>query len=197
MEHYVITVSRQFGSLGRPIAKLIASKLGIALFDRDSIEDSVKNESDDLKRPLPDERADLPYSKALYPLLMGASGTIRRVFELESRFMQQQVRRQDCIFVGRCSDYVFKDYPRRFSVMIYAPEHLRVLKAIEDLNVPECEAIGYVKEIDKARDYYHRYFTDLPLDTTQNHDMMLDSSIMSKEEAAELIIMAAKTKLKF
>ena len=39
---YVITITRQFGSLGRPIAKLMAEQLGIEYYDRDIVDQAAK-----------------------------------------------------------------------------------------------------------------------------------------------------------
>ena len=39
---YVITVSRQFGSLGRPIARKLAQRLGIKYYDRDIVDMTAK-----------------------------------------------------------------------------------------------------------------------------------------------------------
>ena len=38
MQKYVISISRQFGSLGRPIAKELSERLGIHYYDRDIVE---------------------------------------------------------------------------------------------------------------------------------------------------------------
>ena len=35
---YVVTITRQFGSMGRPIAKKMAEKLGIEYYDRDIVD---------------------------------------------------------------------------------------------------------------------------------------------------------------
>ena len=42
MEQYVITISRQFGSMGRSIAKELSENLGIEFLDRDIVEATAK-----------------------------------------------------------------------------------------------------------------------------------------------------------
>ena len=39
---YVVTITRQFGSLGRPIAKKMSEKLGIEYYDRDIVDQAAK-----------------------------------------------------------------------------------------------------------------------------------------------------------
>ena len=42
MEQYVITISRQFGSMGRSIARELSEILGIEFLDRDIVEATAK-----------------------------------------------------------------------------------------------------------------------------------------------------------
>ena len=42
MKQYVITISRQFGSLGRSIAQALSKELGVDFYDRDIVEQTAK-----------------------------------------------------------------------------------------------------------------------------------------------------------
>ena len=48
MEHFVVTITRQFGSLGRPIARQMSEILGIDYYDRDIVDQAAKK----LKLPI-------------------------------------------------------------------------------------------------------------------------------------------------
>jgi len=82
-------------------------------------------------------------------------------------------------------------------VMIFAPFDVRVKNSVNSLRIPEYEVDDYVKEIDRARDSYHKFFTDEPLTTVKYRDLLVDSSSMTQDEAVDLIIRAASAKLKF
>ena len=41
MKQYVVTISRQFGSLGRTIAQQMSRELGIDFYDRDIVEETA------------------------------------------------------------------------------------------------------------------------------------------------------------
>lgn len=99
--------------------------------------------------------------------------------------------------MGHCADYILRDHPRCFNVMIYAPLAERIKNSVNTLRIPEYEVNDYVKEIDKARDSYHKFFTDEKIDTVKYRDLLIDSSVMSQDECADLIIAAARAKLKF
>lgn len=198
MKNYVITVSRQFGSLGRPIAKKLAHKLNIEYYDRDLIEKAAEILNEDMRHLSPiDESIKLPFAKALFPLGIGTGSSHRRLFNVQENLIQECVSKSSCVIVGRCADYILKDYERRFSVMIYAPIEERIKNSVNELRIPEYEVCDYVKEIDKARDSYHRFFTNENLDTTKYRDMLIDSSSMSQDDVVDIIIESAKRKLKF
>ena len=198
MNNFVITVSRQFGSLGRPIAQKIAHKLNIAYYDRDLIEKAASILNIDMQTASPlDESISLPFAKALFPLGIGTGSTHRKLFKVQESLIRECVEKSDCVIVGRCADYILRDYPRRFNVMIFAPLEERIKNSVNTLRIPEYEVNDYVKEIDKARDSYHRFFSEEKLDTLKYRDLLIDSSIMSQDEAADFIIAAAKAKLKF
>lgn len=198
MDNFVITVSRQFGSLGRPIAQKIAHKLNIEYYDRDLIEKAASIMNEDMRNVSPlDESIKLPFANALFPLGLGTGSSRRRLFKVQESLIRECVAKSNCLIVGRCADYILKDYKRRFSVMIYAPLEERIKNSVNELRIPEYEVTDYVKEIDRARDSYHKFFTDEKLDTIKYRDMLIDSSTMSQDEIADCIIEAAKRKLHF
>ncbi len=198
MQNYVITISREFGSLGRDIAKLVAHKLNVQYYDRDLLEEASKILNEDLGEVSTlDESIKLPFSNALFPLGIGSASRHRKLFKTQSALILDCVNKSDCVIVGRCADFILKDYERKFSVMIFAPLKDRIINSINELRIPNYEVNDYVREIDRARDSYHKYFTEEPLNTTVNRDLLISSSFGSKEEIAELIVASAKVKLKF
>ena len=144
-----------------------------------------------------DESIKLPFANALFPLGLGTGSSHRRLFKVQESLIRECVAKSNCLIVGRCADYILKDYKRRFSVMIYAPLEERIKNSVNELRIPEYEVTDYVKEIDRARDSYHKFFIDEKLDTIQYRDMLIDSSTMSQDEIADCIIEAAKRKLHF
>ena len=193
---YAITVSRQFGSLGREIARRVSKRLGIDYYDRDLIEKAAAMLGCDMKQISPlDENVNLPFASALLPLGIGGKAAHRRLFEAQRSLILDSVQRGCCVFVGRCADYVLKDYPRRFSVMIYAPLKERIKNSVNELRIPEYEVNDYVRKIDRARDTYYRLFTGEHLTTVNNRDLLIDSSSMDIDKAVDVIISAARYKL--
>lgn len=195
-DNYVITISRQFGSMGRLIAKKVAHELNIKYYDRDLIEKAAEMIGEtpaDLSRF--DEAVKIPFAKALHPLGIGSSAAHRRLFEAQKSLILDYASSQSCVIVGRCSDYILRNHPRHLSVFIYAPFQKRIINSINQLDIPEEQVRDFVNEIDRARDSYHRFFAGCYFDTPENRHLMIDSSSMPIDDVVDLIINAAQKKL--
>lgn len=196
----VITVTRQFGSLGRKIARRVAENLGYAYYDRDIIELAVSEMHGDISELEAFEGQHItPFEKMIYPLGMGNAHMKRALFEMERSVMVELASRQNCVIVGRCADYVLHKYginsDRRLSVYIYAPIEKRLDRCKEELGIEAPgEAYRYLTKVDKARETFYKNYTKMTFDSNKYRHLMIDSSIADVDRVAEIITAAAKAK---
>ena len=127
MKQYVITISRQFGSMGRTIAKQMAEELNIDFYDRDIVEETAK------RMGLPvstvsatEENANSKYFKRQYPLGMGVSNMQDEIFSIQRNIIEDLAKKESCIIVGRCAESILADVENRLNVYIYAPFERRL-----------------------------------------------------------------------
>lgn len=196
MSHYAITITRQFGSLGRPIARELADRLGINYYDRDIVESvaqktnlSVSEISDN------EESAHNSFWKMKFPIISETRMVQDHIFEVQKNIIQDIASREDCIIVGRCSDYVLKEHPKCIHIYIYASDEQRMKNCVEVLHLEPQEAKRMIKDVDRARDSYHiRYAGYLPND--ENHqDIMINSGLLGTEGTAEMLETLIRKKL--
>lgn len=192
-QQYIITIQRQFGSLGRPIAKRMAEILGIEYYDRDILEMASKelqvNKSDISEY---DEKS---YTKMKYPLGRGETKIQDHLFNVQQCIMSElAMKKESCIIVGRCSDYVLRHLENTFNIFIYAPYEHRLENCIHELGMEPNEARKMIKSIDKARKNYHKYYTGLSVDTIENRQMLVDSSFLGVEGTAQMLADMVKKK---
>lgn len=196
---YVITIARQFGSLGRPIAKLMAEKLGIEYYDRDIVEQAAQ------KLNLPVSKIDEveesakrstknSFRRMMYPLGTQASSVQDKVFEAQQNIMKFLVERESCIIVGRCSDFILSDIENSIHIYIYAPYEARVRNCIEDLQLDEAEAKKMIKSVDEARDTYHMHYAGFLPNDPRFKNILIDSSLLGVEGTADFLVEAVKRK---
>lgn len=185
---YAVTITREFGSMGRPIAKKAAALLGIECYDRDIVEETARK----MNLPLSvvsekEESAKRAFFNMKYPLGMGTSDVQDNIWITQQRIINQLVEKESCIIVGRCSDYILKNMENAFHVYIYAPYEDKVRNCVELLGMKEEEARKMIVEVDKARSAYHRHYTGYAINDLRYKDLLINSSLMGVDGTAELL----------
>jgi len=200
IKHFVITVNRQFGSMGRPIAKRMAEKMGINFYDRDLIDQaarelelpaSVIRESEESAEKV---MGNDPFFRMAFPLGKGTSEMQDKIFEAQKRIIKFLAARESCIIVGRCSDFILADMKEKMNVYIYASYADRLRHCIDDLHLEEDEARKMIHDVDEARAEYQMHYAGyLPTDL-RYRDIMMNSSFLGIEGTADYLVDAARKK---
>ena len=185
---YAVTITREFGSMGRPIAKKAAALLGIECYDRDIVEETAKK----MNLPLSfvseqEETAKTAFFNMKYPLGMGTSETQDNIFITQQKIINQLVEKESCIIVGRCSDYILKNMENCFHVYIYASYEDKLRNCVELLHMKEDEARKMIIDVDKARASYHKHYTGYAINDMRYKDLLINSSLLGVDGTAELI----------
>lgn len=208
----IITISREYGSGGRLIGKLVAENLGYSFFDREII-DMAAQESGLSPEFIKKTEQNLS-SGFLYNLLLGTSysgsnGTpsslngnqmlplADQVFNAERKVILDLAKKGSCVIVGRCADYILNtseeiDSKELLNVFIYGDLEEK-LKRIEELyKEPEQAAKKTIQQIDKRRANHYNTFTEATWGDRKNYDLMINSSTAGIEETARIIAEIAR-----
>ena len=122
MSHYAITITRQFGSLGRPIAWEMSEILGIEYYDRDIVEETSKKMNLPVSKISEHEET---YSTNLFSMLLplGSDSIAKQdeIYNVQKQIIREMAEKESCIIVGRCADYIFRDHRNVLNIYIYAP----------------------------------------------------------------------------
>ncbi|MGN1319175.1 MAG: AAA family ATPase [Lachnospirales bacterium] len=195
MNNKVITITRQFGSLGRPIGKLVAKELGFKYFDRDIIEATAEKMDVSLHSLTAlDNRGVSGYHRMAYPLGIGDGAIQNKMFKIQSELIKEYASNENCVIIGRCADYILREYSNVLSFYIYAPYVRRIENSVDELGFTASEAKVVVDEIDRARARYYKYYTRREFNTTCFRDLLVDSSVLGVEGTAQIIVDFAKKK---
>lgn len=210
----IITISREFGSGGREVGRLVAEKLGFAFYNKELIELTAQ-ESGFSKDFISNNEQKLS-SNWFYSLLQGAgfsnpgianinavaSGVNSlplpdQIYNAQRKVIIDIAKKGPCVIVGRCSDYILKHCEEInkddvLNVFVYAKDADKIKWAIEKENVPEEQAERTVKLINKQRANHYNTFTEHTWGNRQHYDVMINRSILSLEDSANLIIDIAK-----
>lgn len=194
---YVVTITRQFGSMGRPIAKRMAEKLGIEFYDRDLVDQAAKKlnlpasvvkEEEEAARTIKKN----PFSRMAFPLGKNPDARQNQIFEAQQNIIKFLAEKETCIIVGRCSDFTLADMENSLHVYIYAPYEDRVQHCVKDLGMELEEARKMIVEVDRARDSYHMMYAGYHPDDKNHKHILIDSSMLGVEGTADYLVEAVK-----
>ncbi|MGF6376117.1 cytidylate kinase [Clostridiales Family XIII bacterium PM5-7] len=199
----VITISREFGSGGRIIGRLVAEKLGIPFYDKKIIDMAV--EQSGLSREIV-ETAELSaknsFSYSLSSAISFGEGNISDAVSVNEKLFitQYEVIKQICdtgeaVIVGRCADYVLKDVPGVTNIFIYGELEDRIQRSISTYGVDPEKAKETVAAYDKGRANYYKYHTCQKWGDFSNYNLAINSSYITDDEAANLIVNYINTRI--
>ncbi len=154
----IITISREFGSGGREVAKRLAEFLGFKYYDKAIIDEMLKQSKFDEKYIEGIEKIsndDFPYIiSRSFSLYSAHQKQATEVLVLEQKIIKQLAQQGDCVFVGRCADVILRDL-KPLNVFVYADDDFKLKrcreKAPKDEKLTDRQLMREIKRIDKAR----------------------------------------------
>ncbi len=186
MGKYIVTITRQFGSMGRPIARHMSEILGIEYYDRDIVDataaqmnlpvSTVSNE---------EERAGNQFFDFLFPLGLESAERQSKIFRTQRRIITDLAEKESCIIIGRCSDYIMSGHKNLMNIYIYASDEYRYERCVKDLNIPPENAKRMIASVDKAREKYHWKYAGYGC--MDNKDLMINTELFGVEKTAVIL----------
>lgn len=187
----IITIGREYGSNGHRIGELVAEKLGIKLHDKESL--AAEARKTDYYEDLQAFYEETPVNSLLY-VIATRSYNGGKQGEIPFAFIRKIAEKEPCVIIGRCGNYVLRNHPEAVNVFIHQPMKDRVARIMEDQGVSESKAELIIEREDKAREGFHTYYTDEKWNLVNGYDLTINSSAMSAEDAADIIIAFAQKK---
>lgn len=185
---YVITISRQFGSMGRSIAKKLSENLGIEFLDRDIVEETSKRMGLPVSMISNEEEAyKAGFLGRIYPLGVGIPSIKDEIYEVQKNIIRDFAAKDSCIIVGRCAEHILQDYQNKLSIYIYASKEQRLMNCIEHLEMDEKTARRMIREVDEARENYHKIYIPGYESPFHGKDICINSGYFGIEGTAQII----------
>ena len=180
-EKTFITITRQYGSGGMAVAEAVAKTLGVKCYNR-----NIVDNADDIQTVI-DHAYDTPndFISSISSLIGQGVPRQNQMYIQQARIIRELAEGDSAVFVGRCADYILRDVPNHYSFFIYAEdEHRRevVSKLYKDFSFED------VRDVDKKRKSYYAYYTGRTWGDPKNYDLMINSTKLSAEAAAEIIL---------
>ncbi len=189
----IITLSREYGSGGRYIGKLVAEKLGIKLYDKEFVAKLAEEtglsseyiENNEQKRGTLETLNNGYYS--------GLSNS-DELFIKESELIKKVANENSCVIVGRCADFILKENKNVFKVFVYSNMENKVKRATDIYGLDKNKAEKEINRINKLRANHYKYYTEKDWSNPENYDICINSDSLGVERAADLIYEMIKEK---
>lgn len=198
MDNYVITIARHYGSGGRTIGKELAKQLGIHCYDRElmrlasdesGISEGLFGEADEHLKTSPLRRIIKNiYEGQLIPPESDNFSSHDNLFNYQAKVIRELAETESCVIIGRCADFVLKDYPNVISVFVHADKEFSLLKAKERIGLEDKDVEKYIAKTDKQRAEYYHYYTGREWNDARNYDLCLNSSKLGFDGCIEEIM---------
>ncbi len=203
MKRYSIVIDREYGSGGREVARILSERLGMEFYDGNLLALAGKEYGIDLETLKDyDEKGVGSVLRDISMVRSSAYGSLvneapYQVYSAQSRLVQQLVAVKPCIFLGRCTAQILTTEARVPFVhaFVYASrmeDRVERARTVDGVEASRIEA--YIKRRDTQRKNYNRFFTDKTWGDPKNYDLMLNTSALGYDGAAEAILGVLRNK---
>ena len=195
MEKKIITISREFGSGGRSVGRMVAEKLGIPFYDKELV-DQVALESGFAPKFVEEHGEHAP-GKSLFsyafapqgvPGIMNGMSTADFLWNIQCSVILQLAEKGPCVIVGRNADYILKDREDVLHAYIHADKKFRADRIVRLYGESEKSPEARLAEKDKRRHVNYQHYTGRVWGTAQNYDICLNTGTVGVEACADIIV---------
>ena len=203
MGNYVITIGREFESLGRDVGLKLSEQLGIKCYDKELLSRAAKESG--LCEEIFHSQDEKPTSSFLSSLVMDtySEGSYssapfldmplnHKVFLAQFDTIKKLAEEESCIIVGRCADYALSDFPRTINTFIHADIEFRIKNTMNEFGVSESKAKDMINKKDKQRSSYYNYYSNKKWGNSRSYDLTLNSAKLGVDGCVDMILMYKK-----
>ena len=184
----LVSISREFGSGGHDIGKIVGRKLGIPVYDADLL----KKVCEEYGYEYSDWKAFEETPRSLFlTRTFGefSSAPQDHVAEMEFRYIEERINEGNSfVIVGRCGSKMIKDHNPCVRAFVWADENFKINRIMRRHNVDNEKAFQMMKKKDRGRRIYTERFTKGKWDDPKHYDLYMNSSKLGIEATAELLI---------
>ena len=109
------------------------------------------------------------------------------LFQFQSDAIRKAAQTDSCVFVGRCADYVLRDFDNTVSVFITADLKERVERICERHNCGEEEARKIIENKESTRSSYYNYYTGKVWGHGTSYDLCINSSVLGIDGTEQFV----------
>ena len=195
MEHIIINIGRQLGSGGRVIAQKLAQEFDCHFYDKEILNLAAK-ESGFSEKIFEQNDEHKGFLKSLFHMRVPHISDVNfyksnisqeGLFQFQSDAIRKAATENNCVFVGRCADYILRDMPNVVNIFVTADIDWRAEQVIKRHQCTKEEALKIIHHAESSRASYYNYYTGKRWGDAAGYDLCIDSSILGIEATEQYI----------
>ncbi len=191
MSNKVITISREFGSGGRTVGKLVAEKLGIPCYDQEIIQ-KIAEESGYCQDFVAEHSEHAAYGNWLsnaFAFRDYYGNSIQdKIWFAQLKTIVELANQGPCVIVGRCADFILAETADCLKVFIHADEKTKAKRIVEQYGESNQAPERRLRDKDKRRAAYYQMYTDKKWGDVKNYDISLSTSTLGIDTCVDIIV---------
>ncbi len=191
MSNKVITISREFGSGGRTVGKLVAEKLGIPCYDQEIIQ-KIAEESGYCQDFVAEHSEHAAYGNWLsnaFAFRDYYGNSIQdKIWFAQLKTIVELANKGPCVIVGRCADFILAETADCLKVFIHADEKSKAKRIVEQYGESNQAPERRLRDKDKRRAAYYQMYTDKRWGDIKNYDIALSTSALGIDTCVDIIV---------
>ena len=195
MKHIIINVGRQLGSGGHDIGRMLALDFQAKYYDKEIMNLAAKEsgfsekffEQNDEKKGFFRGLFNIQTSHISGGSIYKSNFSQESLFQFQSDAIRKAAKEGSCVFVGRCADYVLRDFDNVVNVFITASKEYRIQQIMNKQHLEHDSAQKFIEQKESERASYYNYYTGKKWGSAESYDLCIDSSILGLMETEKII----------
>ncbi len=195
MKHIIINVGRQVGAGGQEIGRMLAQDFEAKFYDRELLNLAAK-ESGFSEKIFKQNDEKKGFLRGLFNIqaphmiggsLYGSNFSQDSLFQFQSDAIRKAASEGSCVFLGRCADYILRDFDNVVNVFITASIDFRVelVSKVKDLDAEHARRL--IEQVESRREQYYNYYTGKKWGAAESYDLCIDASLLGLEDTEKII----------
>jgi hypothetical protein len=195
MKHIIINVGRQVGAGGQEIGRMLAQDFDAKFYDRELLNLAAK-ESGFSEKFFKQSDEKQGFLRGLFNVqaphfslgsVYSSNFSQESLFQFQSDAIRKAAAEGSCVFLGRCADYVLRDFENVVNIFITASMDFRVeiVSKVKELDADHARKL--IEQVESRRAQYYNYYTGKKWGAAESYDFCIDASILGLEETEKLI----------
>ncbi len=183
----IIAISREFGSEGHEIARIIAEDLGLKLYDRSMLDEMADNMG--IKVEVLEKHDEKPRNFFLTRTVGKYTNSMEEIVaDMQFEFIKEKADSgESFVIVGRCADSVLRGMEGLITIFVIGTKEAKVKHVMDKFDLSESEALIKMARHDKKRSQYHNRHSDGRWGDSRFYDLCINSSLLGVQGTVKIL----------